>query len=49
MYISKIKDEYFVDNMIIYIEKKITKKVNYNSIIDKFKNMKKDELSFKLV
>jgi len=35
-----MKDGYFIDNMVIYIEKKI-QKFSYDSIIDDFKNMKK--------
>jgi len=30
MHISKMKNEYFVDNMVIYIEKKIAEKFNYD-------------------
>jgi len=42
IHINKMEDEYFVDNVDIYIEKKIVeKKFSYDSIIDDFKNMKK--------
>jgi len=43
MHISRMEDEYFVDNMIIYIEnkKKIAKIFNYDLIIYKLKNIKK--------
>jgi len=36
-----MEDEYVADNMVIYIEKNITEKFNYDSIINEFKNMKK--------
>jgi len=32
MHVNKIEDEYFADHMVIYIEKKLTEKLNYNSI-----------------
>jgi len=31
MHVNKMEDEYFADNMVIYIEKKLTENFNYNS------------------
>jgi len=43
-----MKNEYFADNMIIYIEQKIAKNVVMIKLFDKFKNMKKRmTISFK--
>ena len=43
IYINKMEDEYFRNNMVIYIEKKITEKFSYNLIVDEFKNIKKND------
>ena len=45
--ISKMKDEFILDNVVMYIEgKKITENFNFNSIIDELKNLKKKGQSF---
>jgi len=44
-----MEDEFFVDNMIIYIEKKIAENFNIDSIINEFKNMMEERQFFKCV
>jgi len=42
-----MKDEFILDNVVMYIEgKKITENFNFNSIIDELKNLKKKGQSF---
>lgn len=37
---NKMKDEFLVDNTIIYIKKQIVENFSFDSIIDEFKNLK---------
>jgi len=41
-----MEDEYFADNMVIYIEKKLTEKFNYNLITLSSKIWKNDRHFF---
>jgi len=45
MHISKMENQYFADNMVIYIEKKKLKNVVMIQLFDKFKNMKKQMMT----
>ena len=38
---NKIKDEFFINSLILYIERKIVIKFSTNSIIDDFYNLKR--------
>ena len=48
MYVNKTEDEYFADNMIIYIKKMLTEKSNYNQFSWVQKYDKNDRPSFRL-
>jgi len=41
VHISEMENEYFADNIVIYIEKKKLKILVMIELFDKFKNMKK--------
>jgi len=38
--LNKMKDEFFTDNLFIYIKKEIIKNFSCGPIIDEFKNIK---------
>jgi len=38
--LNKMKDEFLVNNMSIYIEKEIAENFSYDSIIDEFRDLR---------
>ena len=43
---NKIEDEFLLDNLAVYIEKKITENFTTDSILDEFRSLKERKLQF---